>query len=485
MRDLWDHGSLWKILLIGIFIALLGIAPLSKTVTAGLEGARRAQEGNHPAGVAANLAAVAEQQPWRTDLWEPAGHAALAAGNPHNAAIYFSRAAAQGALSPQGYLAWGDAEWQMGNPDTSVQIWRIAEKIGIALEETLPRQAEVYRTTGNDEALIENLKAQIENFDGRPPTADRGQPSAVGALVYELGMLLVTRDPNAARPYLQRAAELDPAREAHLRPLNFAIQRAASVDDPVYSLMAVGQEFANQGEWVPAARAFVNAIHLNPEYAEAWAYYGEMQQHFEGEDSLASLARALELDPESLAANTFLSLYWQRQGDLEKARTYLKTALKIDPRNPALLAEMGNLVALEGEIELAQDYYRQAIELTPNDPQYLREFIRFSLAYGLNLRTVVLPLARQIVMLNPRDPQSLDVMGEVLFHLGDLLNAERFYLRALARDPQSDQIHLHLGYLYDVQGKSKLAAAHYTRALDLTSNPATEQAIRQALDRIP
>ena len=65
MRDLWDDGSLWKILLIGIFIALLGIAPLSKTVTAGLEGVRRAQEGNHPAGVAANLAAVAEQQPWR------------------------------------------------------------------------------------------------------------------------------------------------------------------------------------------------------------------------------------------------------------------------------------------------------------------------------------------------------------------------------------------------------------------------------------
>ena len=56
---------------------------------------------------------------------------------------------------------------------------------------------------------------------------------------------------------------------------------------------------------------------------------------------------------------------------------------------------------------------------------------------------------------------------------------------ALARDPDNDQIHMHLGYLYDVRGQARLAAAHYTRALDLTSNPATEQFVRQALGQMP
>ncbi|HBY09027.1 MAG TPA: hypothetical protein DEH22_15075 [Chloroflexi bacterium] len=485
MKDVWDDGLLPRILLIGIFIALLGISPLSKTVTAGFEAARRAHEGSQPAQVAANLAAVAEQQPWRADLWQPAGFAALEAGDPQNAAIYFARAATQRSLSPQGYLAWGAAEWQMENAETALQIWRIAEKMGVSPAETLPLQAEVFRFTGDDDALIENLKAQLELLDRRPQTANRGQLSAVGGLAYELGLLLAAHNPAAAPAYLLRAADLDPSLAAQTRALNFAIQRELSKNDPAYLLVIAGRELANLGDWDLAETAFKNAVELHPEYAEAWAYLGEARQHTVSEaDPLAALEVALNLDPQSLAANTFVSLYWQRQGQPETALAYLQNAAELDPTNPDLMVEIGNLTAILGDLETGQVYYEQAIALRRNDPRYLREFLNFSLRYNLNLQEVALPLARQLVIYNPTDAASLDVMGEVLLRLGDLLNAERFFLRALAQNPDYDQAHLHLGGLYRIQGDADLARYHYNRVLELTSNAQTYARAQESLDAI-
>ena len=128
MKDLWKNGSLLRILLAGLLVALMGITPLSKAVTDGFEGVQRAQEISYPGNVSVNLATVAEQQPWRSGFWEAAGNAALAAEDTKNASDYFRRAAARGELSPEGYLAWGDADWGAEKPQTALQIWEIAER---------------------------------------------------------------------------------------------------------------------------------------------------------------------------------------------------------------------------------------------------------------------------------------------------------------------------------------------------------------------
>lgn len=478
MRDLWDDGILARILLLGVLIALLGVYPLSKKVTASLELVRRAQEGGDPAAVAANLAFVAEHQPWRTGFWEAAGHAALAADDPQTAGQYFSQAAARGELSSDGYLAWGDADWLAGSPQTALQIWGIAERLGVASEEILPRRAEIYRAIGDDQALIETLKTMIST----PPTADSNL-EATASLYQELGLLLAAYDPAAAPAYLSRAMELDPALEAQIRSLNFTIQQELSKRDPVYLLVVSGRELANLGQWELAERAFENATNLHPEYAEAWAYLGEARQHTNpAKDGLEALNTALELDPQSIAANTFLAIYWQRREEPEIALKYLQAAADLDPHNPALLVEVGNLVALLGDLDAGREYYFQAMGLDPNDPRYVREFLQFSIRYNLNLDEVALPVARQLVMMNPEDPASLDVMGEVLFILGDSLNAERFYQRALSQNPNYDLAHLHLGWLYLVSGDKELAEYHYNRVLELTTNTKTMAQAQQALD---
>ncbi len=478
MKDLWDNGILPRIFLLGIIIALLGVAPISKTVTRGFERVRRAQNAAYPAAVAENLASIAEQQPWREGYWEQGGHAALAAGDYEIASDYFAKAAAKGELSADGILAWGDADWQIESPQTALQIWRIADKLGISTDKVLQREIDTYRALGDDLALIEALRAYL-----RQPSVISGPQSDVAVLYHELGLLLAAYFPESAPVYLSQAIDLDPELEPQIRSLNFAIQRALSQDDPIYLLLESGRALANLGHWDLAAKAFGNAVKQQPEYAEAWAYLGEAQQHIDSnDDPLLALQRAYNLDPEFVGVNTFMALYWQRQGEPELALESLQAALKLDPRNPALLVEIGNLVALLGDLEAGQEFYWQAIDYSPNDPKFVREFLKFSLRFKLNLREVALPVARQLVIRNPQDSASLVVMGEILFYLGDDLNAERFYLRALDYDPNYDQAHFHLGVFYRLQGKMDLAQYHYRRVIELTNNSLTMTRAQQALD---
>jgi len=58
-------------------------------------------------------------------------------------------------------------------------------------------------------------------------------------------------------------------------------------------------------------------------------------------------------------------------------------------------------------------------------------------------------------------------MGRVLFQLGDLITAERFFLQAVHQDPAFAPAYHHLGLLYNLQGKSDLAADALMKAQSL------------------
>jgi tetratricopeptide (TPR) repeat protein len=420
-----------------------------------------------------NLSTLAEEQPWQTGFWEAAGNAALQAGDTDLAGNYFARAAAKGELSMNGYVAWGDADWDKGNYQSALQIWGIAGRRGVDPREIMERKADAYRFLGEDMELIETLQSML-NMSSMEP--------AQSALNLELGFLLAAYEPASAVNYLARAIELDPELDPQIQRMIKDIQQGISSDDSAYLFLSSGRSLANQGYWALASKAFENATDLHPEYAEAWAYLGEAQQHIDQDvEPLIALEKALELDPDSLAANTFLSLYWQRNGENERALKYLQNASVIDPGNPAYLVEIGQLMALLGDLSTGEEYYWKAYELSSGDPKYVREFIKFSLQFNLDLRNTALQMARQLVVEDPENPISLDLMGEILLRIGDTLNAERFFLRALENNPDYDQAHLHLGEFYQDQGKHDLAGYHLTKVLDVSTNPITIERAQQML----
>lgn len=64
-----------------------------------------------------SLARLAAQNPWRTDLWEPAGRQALLGGDAQAATRHLEHAAAAGSLSAQGRLA-------LDRPACKLATWR-------------------------------------------------------------------------------------------------------------------------------------------------------------------------------------------------------------------------------------------------------------------------------------------------------------------------------------------------------------------------
>ncbi|MEA3350285.1 MAG: tetratricopeptide repeat protein, partial [Chloroflexota bacterium] len=270
--------------------------------------------------------------------------------------------------------------------------------------------------------------------------------------------------------------------------LAHTIQRAQLKDAPSYTLLAVGQELAAKNQWELAAHAFWRATQLRPDYAEAWAYLGEANQHLDetpAEAGLVELKKAIEQNPESLAANTFFAIYWQRKGDIEEAQEYLLTAASLDPSNPALQIYVGELWAQQGDLTAAQSHYQKALELDTHSAATLQALVEFSIRYNLDLRATALPAARQAVLLAPDDPASLDVMGQILFRLGDSLNAKRFWLRALEEDAVYAPTHLHLGLCYIFQDQPDLAREHLAMAISLAPDSAIAAHAQRLLEDFP
>ncbi len=477
-----------KILGILILFALVGIAPRPHAIRTGLERARRAQTFDSPRSVSAELAHLAEALPWWGNLWAQAGHAALKGGAPDEAITYFQRAAERGELTPQDNLALGDAYHQTGQVDSAIAAWERVDSSGHMYAEALPRLINAYLKTeafGEARSALETLIAS-QGVEARHVFDLTSLEDSNYPLAYHLGLLLAIRAPGVAPPYLLQAAEIDSGLAAQATELAEAIQGAGLEESSSYTSLVAGQALAGQGRWDLAAHAFQRAVRLRPDYAEAWAYLGEAYQHIErGGDARPVLERALVRDPDSLAANAFLAIYWQRQGEFEKARAYLDQAAQLDPRNTALQIYLAELWAQQGDLDTAQTYFQAALDLARRDPAVWRAYADFCLRYNLDLHTKALPAARQAVLLDLDDPASLDRLGQVLFRLGDHLNAERLWRRALAQDSTQASTHLHLGFLYLFQDRPDLARSHLSLASSLAPASFVATQARRLLGQLP
>ena len=438
---------------------------------------------------------LASCMPWRVDLWESAGVQALHSGDPQAAvelleraqavAAGFGRPASQ-ALTPEGLVALGDAYQQTGNLAAALCAWKTAAALGglsseLAVANAL-KIAQSYLALGDYSAAIGFWRYLV---DRQPEDAQTR---------YQLGLLLATQDPEAALVVLEEAAAMDDQLAEPVSSLRRAVISARFAESPAYTLLVTGRALAALDHWNLAAEAFHQATRSRPDYAEAWAYWGEALQHPAGDvdavsapapaksDGLAELQQAVALDPQSLAAQTFLSLYWVRQGRYDQALETTRRALELAPGNSILTAELAAILAASGDLDGAYQTYQQAAALSPYDPLYLRLQVAFSLQYNYRLAEVALPLARKLVIQDPQDPANLDLMAQVFIRQGDLVNAERFLMRCLAANPDYAPAHLHLGLLYLSRGDQSAALQELSRTIALAPNSPEARQAQQLLE---
>ena len=165
---------------------LLGIGPRPAALDRLQTAARLSLENGEPGAAAGHISGVIAHQPWREGLWETAGRSALAAGDFENALRYFSTAREAGLLTPDGYLALGDAyrgqeEWEL-----AVEAWLAALNQGAEPVSGLNRLLNAYQQAGDFTAAISALQLLTD--------IDPGNAIAQ----YQLGVMMAAREPQAA-----------------------------------------------------------------------------------------------------------------------------------------------------------------------------------------------------------------------------------------------------------------------------------------------
>lgn len=473
--------GLWpRLILLGICIASLGVSPHPHAFSKALEQAAFMRREGLPSQASQALAQAAQLLPWRADLWEQAGSYALQAGEAQTAIEYFRRAwradPVKG-LSASGWLALGDAYCLKDDMAEAIRAWQAGMGRYGRTKEGYQRLAQAYLALGDYTSAVPTLQflADLDMEDAQAR--------------YRLGLLLAARRPEEAGKHLEQAAQLDARYKLAADEIRRSLLSARFADDRAYTLLAVGRALASLNEWNLAIEAFHQAVQMRPDYAEAWAYLGEARQHYgvgavqlasrSTSDGLQELETALQLDPNSLAAHTFLALYWTRQSRYDQAKETIQKAAALDPENPALLVQLASIQAASGELYNAYETYRKAIELSPYDPIYRRSLIEFAIEYDFEIETIALPMARQLAARFPKDPQNQDLLGRLLLKQGDLTSAERFFRRALELDPLYAAAHMHLGLIYALRGERVAALNELDMAISLASGtPTAAQAQR-------
>jgi tetratricopeptide (TPR) repeat protein len=252
-------------------------------------------------------------------------------------------------------------------------------------------------------------------------------------------------------PLLQALAR----REGQTPPLAIdlilAIESSASESSLAYSLAQVGLTFARHDRWELAIASLERALEMDPNFHEARAYLG-LSKDQAGQNGLDDLLAAANTMPDQALTHVFLALHWLNTGEEELAREALTVAAQLDPLNPAIAAQLGDVYIGLGDLTTASTAYRQAADLDPKNPAFWLLLARFSNQYEVEIRSLALPAARNAVALSTREAAPIAELAHTHFLLGNNILAERLLWRAVALDPKNAQTQYYLGLLLDAQG---------------------------------
>lgn len=189
----------------------------------------------------------------------------------------------------------------------------------------------------------------------------------------------IAADPDFARAYsgladtyllLERYGVL-PAADA-VPEAEAAARRALGIDPDLaegHNSLAYAFMIGNW-DWPAADREFSRAVELDPRYAPAHHWRGwHLARMGRFDEAIASMERALELEPLSLIINANLgsAFYFARRFD--EAIRQLERTLELNPRFPVALQWLGRALDRAGRTAEALEAQRGAEALLPDDAE--------------------------------------------------------------------------------------------------------------------
>jgi tetratricopeptide (TPR) repeat protein len=274
--------------------------------------------------------------------------------------------------------------------DSGSQLWgeQYNRKLAdiLAVQEDISREISErlrLRLTGGEKTRLakrptENIEAYQLYLKGRYCWNKRTEEGLRTAIEYFSEA--IEKDPNYALAHAGLADSyivlgeysLLPAKEAFPRARE-AATKALDLDDTLAeahnALAAVKENY--DWDWPGAEREYRRAIELNPGYATAHQWYGELLAELgRHEEALTEIKRAQQFDPLSLIINTTSGRILLYAGRDDLGIEQLRKTLEMDPNFAHAHFYLGWAYVRKGAFTEAIAEFQRAITLSPNIFRY-------------------------------------------------------------------------------------------------------------------
>lgn len=239
---------------------------------------------------------------------------------------------------------------------------------------------------------------------------------------------------------------------------------------------ALGAALQCQGKMQQAVECYQTAIRLKPELIEAHYLLGNvLREHGQLEKAAEYYRKVLQLDPEHIPTlcnlgGTLTGLY-----QYDEAAVHLNKANRLQPGLPPVVCNIARVLQLLGKAGEAENYYRKALH---HDPQWVDAMAMLSeLLEKSNRLEETREFVERGLKLAPGHAGLLLVSAKLARREGRYEDAVATAETALAGNPAADkknELHHLLGQLYDRQGDTTRAFAHFTEGNRVTASAVSD-----------
>ena len=239
----------------------------------------------------------------------------------------------------------------------------------------------------------------------------------------------------------------------------------------------LGSGFARQQKHERAIAIYQQGIAFDPTWATLHNNLGQVYW-LNSEPGLAfkSFETALLLNPQMALAHHNLGRLWQQYGNYPQAIACFDRVIELEPNNVLAYSNRADIGQKIGDLSSTLDCWRNIIAL---EPSFVEAYCHRQLAHSPKdlLEIAKLSCARFLQALQQQRlaetyhhlSRTYSYMGDVLFEFGGIKQAEDYYQRALAIEPEAE-LCLKLGNCLARQKRLDAAITSYQLGLNLQPN---------------
>lgn len=231
----------------------------------------------------------------------------------------------------------------------------------------------------------------------------------------------------------------------------------------------LGVALQSQDQHVDAVAAYTALLSREPGNALALANLGLAQRALDKtEEAMVSCRRAIELKPDLVEAHNTLGLLLKDAGKFEEAAATFQQALKFRPGFAEAYFNLGLCHEAQGGVDEAANLYRRAIGYKPN---YAEALARLgNILVTLSKPEEGIAHYRQVLAIKPEWFEIWNALGNALLDAEDFrtnyAEAEKCFRQALVLQPDSPEVYLNLGVMFQDAHKYDESQTCFQQALE-------------------